>query len=155
MPEPPPPGGEPTDTGITASAFVHDKVWYSECDVSGNCEPKRTDSTTPLLNLPLVGLTDRNCASACDAFAAAVKDLQLGQLAGTRTAGIASGPGTSYVLNDNKTSLGLPKRHVIGANGEVFAGIGVPPDYNAPLTAADLSAGRDPGVDKALELLKA
>jgi hypothetical protein len=39
---------------------------------------------------------------------------------------IASGPGTSYVLNDNKTSLGLPKRHVIGANGEVFAGIGVP-----------------------------
>ena len=42
------------------------------------------------------------------------------------TAGIASGPGTSYLLNDNKTSLGLPKRHVIGANGEVFAGIGVP-----------------------------
>jgi hypothetical protein len=58
------------------------------------------------------------------------------------------------VLNDNKTSLGLSKRHVIGANGEIFAGIGVPPDYNAPRTAA-VSAGRDPGVDKALELLRA
>jgi carboxyl-terminal processing protease len=103
----------------------------------------------------MVALTDRNCASACDAFSDAVKDLKLGKLVGARTAGIASGPGIDYLLNDNKTSLGMPKRHIIGANGEVFAGIGVPPDYFAPLTAADLSAGRDPGVDKALELLKA
>jgi hypothetical protein len=52
-------------------------------------------------------------------------------------------------------TLGRPKRHVIGVNGEVFAGIGVPQDCNAPLTVADLSAGRAPGVDKPLELLKA
>jgi hypothetical protein len=90
----------------------------------------------------------------------ACRDRQAGgwrhrQLIGTRTAGIASRPGTSHLLNDNKTSLGMPKRHVIGANGEVVAGIGVPRTTFAPLTAADLSAGRDPGVDKALELLKA
>lgn len=71
------------------AAFVHDKVWYSECDVSGSCTPQRTDTTTPLLNLPMVALTDRNCASACDAFSDAVKDLKL---VGARTAGIA-GPG--------------------------------------------------------------
>src|SRR5258705_10197969 len=41
-------------------------------------------------------------------------------------------------------TLGRPKRHVIGVNGEVFAGIGVPQDCNAPLTVADLSAGRAP-----------
>jgi carboxyl-terminal processing protease len=148
-------GGDPAEVGKLLSAFVHDKVWTSFCDVRGQCTPNRTDTTTPLLNLPLVALTDRYCASACDAFNNAVKDLKLGQLVGTRTAGIVSGPGIEYVLNDNKTTIGLPKLHSIGANGEVIAGTGVPPDYFAPLTAADLSAGRDPGVDKALELLKA
>jgi C-terminal processing protease CtpA/Prc len=37
-------------------------------------------------------LTDRNCASACDAFSGAVKDLRLGTLVGTRTSGIVSAP---------------------------------------------------------------
>jgi carboxyl-terminal processing protease len=148
-------GGDPAEVAKLLSAFVHDKVWTSFCDVRGHCTPNRTDTTTPLLNLPLVALTDRYCASACDAFNGAVKDLKLGQLVGTRTAGIVSGPGTDYLLNDNKTTIGLPKLHSIGANGEVTAGIGVPPDYFAPRTAADLSTGRDPGTDKAVELLKA
>jgi hypothetical protein len=39
---------------------------------------------------------------------------------------IASGPGTSYVLNDNKTSLGLPKRHVIGATARSLPGLASP-----------------------------
>jgi hypothetical protein len=32
--------------------------------------------------------------------------------------------------------------------------IGVAPDHQTPMTAADLSAGRDPGVAKALTLLR-
>jgi hypothetical protein len=72
-------GGDPAKAGKLLSAFVHDKVWYSECDVSGNCTPQRTDTTTPLLNLPLVALADRNCASACHGFSDAVKDLKLGE----------------------------------------------------------------------------
>src|SRR5256886_4146389 len=52
-------------------------------------------SSVPLLHLPLVVLTDRNCASACDAFSGAVKDLRLGTLVGTRTAGIVAAPARS------------------------------------------------------------
>jgi hypothetical protein len=104
---PPPPGGEPTDTGITTSAFVHDKVWHSECDVSGNCEPKR--------------LRPRD------------------QLRAERQQDLAR---AAEAARDRGERRGLCRDRR-------------PPDYNAPLTAADLSAGRDPGVDKALELLKA
>lgn len=148
-------GGDPAEVGKLLSALVHDKTWINWCDVGGTCTALRTDSTTPLLNLPLVTLTDRDCASACDGFGSAVKDLKLGRLVGARTAGIVSGPGIDHLLNDHKTLLGLPKQHSLGVDGELIAGIGIPPDYFAPVTAADLSAGRDPGMDKALDLLKA
>ena len=58
----------------------------------GNCPATCTGTDVPLLHLPLVVLTDRNCASGCDAFSGAVKDLRLGTLVGTRTAGILAAP---------------------------------------------------------------
>ena len=73
----------------------------------GSCPATRTDTSVPLLHLPLVVLTDRNYVSACDAFSGAVKDLRLGTLVGTRTAGIVSAPATGYLLDDSSV-LGLP-----------------------------------------------
>ncbi|MFD7559944.1 S41 family peptidase, partial [Streptomyces sp. NPDC059835] len=147
-------GGDPAEVGRLLGAFVHDKVWGHSCDVKDRCRPEyRTDDTVPLLNLPLVVLTDGQTVSAGDAFAMAVKDFGIGKLVGTRTAGIASGDTHGYLLNDNNTLINMPSKHIIGANGEIFAGIGVPPDHHVPLTPADISAGRDPGTDKAVQLL--
>lgn len=146
-------GGSPAEVAKLLGAFTHGKVWSSDCDVKGRCKPNRTDDSVPLLNLPLVVLTDGACASACDAFSGAVKDLSLGRLVGTRTAGIVSGDAHPYLLDDNNSILAMPSLHQVGANGETIAGIGVPPDHYAPVTAADLSAGRDPAVDKAVQLL--
>jgi carboxyl-terminal processing protease len=127
-------------------------VWSYDCDVTGHCTANHTGTVTPLLHLPLAVLTDRNCASACDAFAGAVKDLRLGTLIGTRTAGIVAGPANVYELDDGRL-LGLPSLHELGALHEIINGIGVAPDYYLPLTAADLSTGRDAGIAKALTLL--
>lgn len=135
------------------SAFVHGKTTSYECNVRDHCTANHTDDTVPLLNLPLVALTDRNCASACDSFSGTVKDLHLGTLVGTRTAGLISGAARPFLLDDN-SELTLAFLHEIGANREVIDTIGVAPDYLAPMTAADLSAGRDPGVAKALTLLR-
>ncbi|MBB4957420.1 S41 family peptidase [Micromonospora polyrhachis] len=146
-------GGSPTEVARLLGAWAHDKTTSYWCDVRGECTANRTDDSVPLLNLPLVALTDRNCASACDSFTSAVKDLRLGTLVGTRTAGAVSGPGEPFQLNDDSMIM-LPKRHEIGANREIVNTIGVAPDHVAPMTAADLSAGRDPGVAKALTLLK-
>ncbi len=110
------------------------------------------DNATPLLPLPLVVLTDRDCVSACEAFSAVVKDLHLGILVGTRTGGIVAGPATPYVLNDSSV-LTLPARHELAADHELINGIGVAPDYYLPRTAEDVSTGHDPDLAKALNLL--
>jgi carboxyl-terminal processing protease len=145
-------GGTVADPARLLGAFIHGKAWSYDCDVQGRCAARYTDSSVPLLHLPLVVLTDRNCVSACDAFSGAVKDLRLGTLVGTRTAGIVSGPADGYLLDDGSL-LGLPAKHDLGADHELINGIGVAPDYYLPLTAQDLSAGHDPDIAKALTLL--
>jgi carboxyl-terminal processing protease len=146
-------GGVPDERARLLGAFVHNAVTHYWCDAKDHCTPIGTDDSVALLNLPLVVLTDRTCASACDSFANGVKDLQLGTLVGTRTAGAASGAADVFGLDDG-SGLMLPKLYEIGANKEIINTIGVAPDYYAPMTAADLSAGRDPGLAKAVELLR-
>jgi carboxyl-terminal processing protease len=48
----------------------------------------------------------------------------------------------------------FPYLYEISANRETVNTIGVASDYYAPLTGADLSAGRDPGLAKALALFE-
>jgi carboxyl-terminal processing protease len=146
-------GGVGDEANKLLGAFVHDASAVSFCDAENNCEAQPVDNSTPLLNLPLVVLVDDGCASACEVFATGVKDLELGALVGTRTAGANSGPALQYALNDNTSLIRLPSHRVIGANGEIIDGVGVPPDHYAPLAAEDVSAGRDPALDKATEIL--
>jgi carboxyl-terminal processing protease len=145
-------GGAPSEVASLLGSFVHGAAWSYDCDAHGHCAANDTDSSPPLLHLPLVVLIDRDCISACDAFAGAVKDLRLGTLVGTRTAGLASGPATAYQLDDGSL-LYLPARHELGADHELINGIGVPPDYDLPLTAWDLNTGHDPDLTEALALL--
>ncbi|GAA3594016.1 hypothetical protein GCM10022419_091370 [Nonomuraea rosea] len=145
-------GGSPVEAIRLLSAFAHGKVTAYQCTVDGKCETGRTDDTVELLGLPLVVLTDRSCASACEHVSAAVKDLRIGRLVGTRTAGVISGPAQPHLLSNN-TTLGFPTRHHLGPNREVIDRVGVPPDHYVPLTPEDAAAGRDPALAKALTLL--
>ncbi|GAA2415856.1 S41 family peptidase [Nonomuraea africana] len=145
-------GGSPLEATRLVSAFAHGKVTAYQCTVDGKCETSRTDDTVELIDLPLVVLTDRSCASACEHVSSAVKDLRIGRLVGTRTAGVISGPAQPYLLSNN-TMLGFPTRHHLGPNREVIDRIGVPPDHHVPLTPQDAAAGRDPALAKALTLL--
>jgi carboxyl-terminal processing protease len=63
----------------------------------------RTDDSVALVNLPLTALIDRKCASACEQFAGAVKDLQLGPLVGTRTAGRANPAGAQRAMRKDSS----------------------------------------------------
>ncbi|MFB4282240.1 S41 family peptidase [Nonomuraea sp. MTCD27] len=145
-------GGSPTEAIRLLSAFTHGKTTAHLCTVDDKCATLRTDDTVDLLNLPPAVLTDRGCASACEHFSSAVKDLHLGPLVGTRTAGVISGPAQPYLLANN-TLLSLPTRHHLGPNREVIDRIGVPPDHHLPPTPKDAAAGHDPALTKALTLL--
>jgi carboxyl-terminal processing protease len=145
-------GGYPGEATRLLGGLAHGKTTGYQCAADGSCEPTRTDDTVPLLGLRPVVLTDRVCASACDAFSAAVKGLRLGPLVGTRTAGVVSGPALSHVLNDGSVLLLTASRH-LGPGKEVVDTIGVAADHHVPRTALDLSTGRDPALTKALSLL--
>jgi carboxyl-terminal processing protease len=145
-------GGAPAEVASLLGSFIHGAAWSYDCDAHGRCAANDTDSSAPLLHLPLVVLIDRDCISACDAFSGAVQDLRLGTLVGTRTAGIVSGTATGYQLDDGSV-LYLPARHELSADRELINGIGVPPDYYVPLTAQDVSTGHDPDVTKAVAVL--
>jgi carboxyl-terminal processing protease len=146
-------GGSPVEVARLLGAFVHGRTWSYDCAAGyTDCQPNTTDDTGTLLGLPVVVLTDRECASACDAFAGAVHDLGIGPIVGTRTAGIVSGAATAYLLGDGSV-LGLPAQHQLSADREIINGIGVAPDHDIPTTAEDLSAGRDPAVALATTLL--
>ena len=147
-------GGSPAEDPLLLGAFEHGTAYAYHCTVTGTCTAEYPDATTPLLNLPLAVLTDQNCLSACEAFSGAVKDLHLGTLIGTRTAGIVAGPGLAFALDDGST-LGLPTTHDLSADHELIDGIGVAPDYYIPRTAQDLATGHDPDTATALALLKA
>ena len=146
-------GGSPAEDPMLLGAFEHGTAYAYACTSTGGCTADYPDPSTPLLHLPLTVLTDRNCLSACEAFTGAVKDLHLGTLIGTRTAGLVAGPGLAWALDDGST-IGLPATHDLGADHELIDGIGVAPDYYVPRTARDLAAGHDPDIVKALALLK-
>lgn len=147
-------GGSNTELAKLIGAFEHGTAYGYDCTVTGKCTADYPDASTPLLHLPLAVLTDRSCVSACEAFSGAVKDLHLGTLIGTRTAGIIAGPATGWALDDG-SQLALPAEHVVGADHEFINGIGVAPDYDIPRTAQDLATGRDPDIARALALLNA
>jgi carboxyl-terminal processing protease len=135
-------------------AFEHGTAYAYDCTVTGQCTAEYPGTATPLLHLPLAVLTDRDCLSACEAFSGAVKDLHLGTLIGTRTAGIIAGPTSGWALDDGST-LALPAEHDVGADHELINGIGVAPDFSVPRTAQDLATGHDADVARALALLRA
>ncbi|MFI7134735.1 S41 family peptidase [Nonomuraea sp. NPDC050153] len=145
-------GGSPAEVVKLLSSFVHGKVHSYDCAPDDTCTPNRTDDAVPLLGLPLTVLTDGICASACDAFSAAVKDLKVGPLIGSRTSGMVSGSARMFALDDGST-LSLPAAYQVGADHELINGIGVAPDHYLPMTAKNLREGRDPAMAKALSLL--
>ncbi|GLW12783.1 carboxyl-terminal processing protease [Microtetraspora sp. NBRC 13810] len=145
-------GGRAAEVPRLLGALAHGRIWGYRCDVGETCTPQRTDDSVPLLGLPVAVLTDGGCASSCDAFTSAVKGLELGPVIGARTSGMVSGVAHRYALDDN-TTVSIATEVGLGPDRERINGIGVPPDHFVPLTAGDLSAGRDPAMDKAVALL--
>ena len=142
------PGGAEDQAVQILSAFTHNATVGYEVHGDGTRDPLLTDDKVPLLYVPLAVLTDGDSASSSELVAAAVRDLHLGTVIGSRTGGeLASA--YFYSLSD-ASSLEITQFHVLGAKGEKVDKIGVAPDQQASTTAVELSAGYDPVIDQAV-----
>jgi carboxyl-terminal processing protease len=97
-------------------------------------------------------LTNGGCFSACEDFVVSFKDNHRATIIGERTAG-SSGQPYSHRF-ENGMGFGLSTKREFMPDGSPFEGVGIAPDIEMQVHAADLASGRDPVLEKALSLAK-
>jgi carboxyl-terminal processing protease len=98
----------------------------------------------------LILLTDRICSCACEDFVMPFKYSKRATLVGETTAGTFSF--TRHVDFENGMILNIAAVHHTFPDGSPFEGVGIAPNVVVDMTPDDWKAGRDPVLQKALEL---
>lgn len=107
----------------------------------------------PIFSGRLLLLTDRGCFSATEDFLVPFKDNGRAVLVGETTGG-SSGQPASYDFGNGMSFRVSTKREYM-PDGSPFEGIGIRPDIEVTQTAADIAAGRDSVLAKAVEIANA
>lgn len=102
-------------------------------------------------NLRMVILVDKGSASASEILADALRHYGVAKLIGTNTFGKGSVQELVPITSD--TSLKVTVARWLGPDGIQIPREGIAPDVQVDLTDADHTAGRDPQLDKAVEIL--
>jgi tricorn protease len=101
---------------------------------------------------PVVALADEFAGSDGDVITAAIRNLGLGPVVGTRTWGGVIGIDDGFTLVDG-TRITVPKYALwFGNQGWGVENYGVDPDVEVLITPADWAQGRDPQLDTAVRL---
>lgn len=102
---------------------------------------------------PIVALTDQFAGSDGDIFSHCFKLYKLGPLVGKRTWGGVIGINPSHELIDGTVTTQPEFSFWFTDVGWSVENYGTDPDYDVDLAPQDVHAGRDPQMDKALELM--
>jgi len=103
--------------------------------------------------IPLAVLVNEGSASASEIVAGAIQDAGRGPLVGTKTFGKGSVQ-LPQTLSDG-SMLRVTIARWFTPKGRGIHGAGLEPDVPVSLSEADRAAGRDPQLDKAVEILRA
>ena len=102
-------------------------------------------------NLRMVLLVDRGSASASEILAGALQHYGIATMVGDRTFGKGSVQELVEITDD--TSLKLTVARWVGPGGEPIPLEGLVPDVQVNMTEEDREAGRDPQMEKAVEVV--
>ncbi len=103
-------------------------------------------------NLKMVILIDSGSASASEIFAGALSEYGKATLVGTQTFG--KGSVQEYMKLDDKTSLKITIARWLTPKGVSISDGGLAPKYEVKISSEDSKEGKDPQMDKAIELLR-
>ncbi len=101
--------------------------------------------------LPMVILVNRGSASASEILAGALREHGVATLVGEKTYG--KGSVQELIKITPETSLKLTIARWLTPNGKSISKEGLEPDIKVPYEEEDFEAGRDPQMEKAIELL--
>lgn len=151
-------GGGIVDEALDIADYMTDKdsVLLYEVDKNGKETVKKSEND-PIINLPIIILTNENTASASEILAGALKDLGKAKIVGTTTFGkgviqqilqLSDGSGLKVTIEEYQT----PNRNKINK-------IGIEPDEKVKLpedleNVFDIEESKDTQLQKAIEMLK-
>lgn len=151
-------GGGIVDQALKIADYFTDKNSVLLYEVNKNKEEKvRTAEIDPIINMPVIVLTNENTASASEILAGALKDLGKAKIVGTNTYGkgviqqilnLTDGSGLKVTIEEYQT----PNRNKIHK-------IGIKPDEEVELpdnveNVLNIKEDEDTQLQKAIELLK-
>jgi carboxyl-terminal processing protease len=135
-----------------ASEFIDEGVILTERFGDSHEEVYRANGDGLAVDLPLVILIDGGSASASEIVAGAVQDHGRGWLVGQPSFGKGSVQ-NGHPLNDQSGAVRVTIARWYTPDGRSIEEEGLLPDVAVEITQDDITAGRDPQLDKAIELL--
>ena len=112
----------------------------------------RSSGTAPLKGLPTVVLIDEGSASASEITAGALRDNNVAKLIGAKTFGKGSVQQLEELIGGGMLKVTIARWYTPG--GKNIDKEGIEPDQAVERTVEDVTAGRDPQKDAALEFLR-
>ena len=135
-----------------ASEFISDGTVMVEAYGDGREDVYEARRGDRRLEIPLVVLVNEGSASASEIVAGAIQDLGRGYLVGVTTFG--KGSVQNYVpLDDNQGAVRVTIARWLTPNRRQIHELGLQPDFVVEFADADFEAGRDPQLEKAIEVL--
>lgn len=126
---------------------------YQETTRGGVTRTART-SAAPLLpsHIPVVLLIDEGSASAAELLSAALQENGRATLVGAKTSGAVE----ASILVDlsDGSALSVTVLRLASGQGRRLEGLGVAPDVEVPLAVAELDQGRDPQLQRAIQVAR-
>ncbi len=146
-------GGGYLDTAIqVVSQFVDDGVVMIEEYGDSRRQVFEALPNGLATKIPLVVLVNEGTASASEITAGAIQDKGRAPLVGTKTYG--KGSVQNWIaLKDDQGAVRVTIAHWLTPKERLIHKVGLTPDYVVELTEEDIKAGRDPQLDKAVDLL--
>jgi len=146
-------GGGYLDTAIqVVSQFVDDGVVMIEEYGDGRRQVFEALPNGLATKIPLVVLVNEGTASASEITAGAIQDKGRAPLVGTKTYG--KGSVQNWIaLKDDQGAVRVTIAHWLTPKERLIHKVGLTPDYVVELTEEDIKAGRDPQLDKAVDLV--
>ena len=148
------PGGYLERTQDIAGWFLEKGQTVVIEDFGGKEEQRiyKAEGNSKLVDYPTIILVNQGSASASEILASALKDNR-----GVKIIGETSyGKGSVQQLKNLRdgSSLKITVAKWLTPNGELIEGKGLKPDIRVEMTEEDYNEGRDPQLDKAIEIIK-
>lgn len=145
------PGGFLETAVNVAGEWIENDVVLIEKGQSGKQNARRSNGLARLQNLKTIVLINQGSASASEIVAGALQDYGKATLVGKKTFGKGSVQNLEF-LSDG-SSVKITVSEWLTPKGRQINKEGITPDIEVDLTEEDYNAGRDPQLEKAVELL--